>query len=118
MRIHSISNSSLFAMDDSIILGIGKFPAVAISEVCKNIFGIAKECKDFDYDLFFRSFAGFWKFAMTKQEQMDMINIDSHPLEYLRINYTLAQFDEFIATYGLKPGDGMYMDPSERILIW
>ena len=91
---------------------------IADAEGIKVTLMIAKDCKDFDYDLFFRSFAGFWKFAMTKQEQMNMINKDSHPLEYLRINYSLAQFDEFIATYGLKPGDGMYMDPSERILIW
>ena len=49
---------------------------------------------------------------------MDMIKSDPHPLEYIRVNYTLMQFDEFYETYGIKPGDGMYMDPSERILIW
>ena len=49
---------------------------------------------------------------------MNSIASDEHPLEYLRVNYALMQFDEFYETYGIKPGDGMYVDPSERILIW
>ena len=91
---------------------------IADAEGVKAALMIAKDYENFDYDLFFRSYADFWKFVMTKQEQLDLINKNPHPLEYLRINYTLAQFDEFIETYGIKPGDGMYMDPSERILIW
>ena len=91
---------------------------IADAEGVKAALMIAKDYENFDYDLFFRSFAEFWKFVMTKQEQLDLINKNPHPLECLRINYTLAQFDEFIETYGIKPGDGMYMDPSERILIW
>ena len=91
---------------------------IADAEGVKAALMIAKDYENFDYDMFFRSYADFWKFVMTKQEQLDLINKNPHPLEYLRINYTLAQFDEFIETYGIKPGDGMYMDPSERILIW
>ena len=91
---------------------------IADAEGVKCALMIAKDHENFDYDMFFRSFAGFWKFVMTKQEQMNLINKNPHPLEFLRINYTLAQFDEFVETYGIKPGDGMYMDPSERIIIW
>ena len=91
---------------------------IADAEGVKCALMIAKEYAGFDYDLFFRSYAGFWKFVMTKQEQMDLVNKNPHPLEFIRINYTLAQFDEFTETYGIKPGDGMYMDPSERIIIW
>lgn len=91
---------------------------IADAEGVKAALMIAKDYENFDYDMFFRSFASFWKFIMTKQEQTDLINKNPHPLEYLRINYTLVQFDEFVETYGIKPGDGMYMDPSERILIW
>jgi predicted metalloendopeptidase len=79
---------------------------------------IAKDYEDFDYDLYFRSFANTWKKLDTKEYENNKIQTDTHPLHFLRINYTVRQFDEFIETYDLKPGDGMYLDPSERILIW
>ena len=31
---------------------------------------------------------------------------------------TLQQFDEFLKTYDVKEGDGMYLDPAKRIIIW
>ena len=43
---------------------------------------------------------------------------DSHPLEYMRINATLAQFEEFDDFYGIKEGDGMYIAPKDRLEIW
>ena len=79
---------------------------------------IGKDQKDFDMDLFFRSYAVLWKFIESKERQMNRVTGDEHPLPYLRINYTMLQFDEFVQTYGIKPGDGMYIDPSQRILIW
>lgn len=91
---------------------------IADAEGVKSALMIGKDKEDFDYDLFFRSFASFWRNFSTKAQQMDQVNNDNHPLAYLRINYTLIQFDEFYETYGIKPGDGMYMDPSQRILIW
>jgi len=91
---------------------------IADAEGVKVALMIGKDKEGFDYDLFFRSFASFWKFFKDKAGQMDQMNNDSHPLAFLRINYTLVQFDEFYETYGIKPGDGMYMDPSQRILIW
>ena len=91
---------------------------IADAEGVKAAMMIGKDHKDFDYDLFFRSYAVSWRFMQSKQRHNDAVKTDPHPLEYIRINYTLAQFDEFMQTYGIKPGDGMYMDPSERILIW
>ncbi len=92
--------------------------AIADAEGVKACLMIGKDNKDFDYDLFFRSYAELWRFLVSKQDQMDDLKTDTHPLSFIRINYTLAQFDEFYETYGIKPGDGMYMDPSERILVW
>ena len=53
-----------------------------------------------------------------KSNQMLAIKTDTHPLPYLRCNYTLMQIDEFYETYDIKPGDGMYLAPDERISIW
>ncbi len=91
---------------------------IADAEGVKVALMIGKDIEGFNYDLFFRSYAEFWRTIETKARQKDDVANDEHPLDYLRINYTMLQFDEFIETYGIKPGDGMYMDPSQRILIW
>ena len=31
---------------------------------------------------------------------------------------TAAPFDEFIQTFDIQPGDGMYMEPTKRINVW
>ncbi|MCR5258465.1 MAG: hypothetical protein K6E40_09950 [Desulfovibrio sp.] len=37
---------------------------------------------------------------------------------YLRINCTLQQFDEFLKCYGIVKGDGMYLAPEDRVIVW
>ena len=51
---------------------------------------------------------------MVREEALN----DSHPLGYMRINATLAQFEEFVDFYGIKEGDGMYIAPKDRLEIW
>jgi len=92
--------------------------AIADAQGIKVALMIGKDHEGFDYDQFFRGYATFWRTLQTKSAQKDAVKNDEHALSYLRINYTMLQFDEFIETYGLKPGDGMYLDPSQRILIW
>ncbi|MBR3247036.1 MAG: hypothetical protein IKG03_01405 [Clostridiales bacterium] len=106
--------------------GSGKYDASSgvSGEVIADIEGvkvclmIAEDYEDFDYDLFFRSYAMHWRSMNSKQEQMDAIKNDHHPLMYLRVNYTLMQFEEFDAAYGIKPGDGMYLPPEQRVFVW
>ena len=43
---------------------------------------------------------------------------DPHPLSYLRINVTVQQFDEFLETFDIVEGDGMYLSPEDRVLVW
>ena len=91
---------------------------IADIEGVKVCLMIAEDYEDFDYDLFFRSYAMHWRSMNSKQEQMDAIKNDNHPLMYLRVNYTLMQFEEFDAAYGIKPGDGMYLPPEQRVFVW
>ncbi len=84
----------------------------------KAMLGIAATKEDFDYDLFFRQYAKVWNVIMTKEEMMYRFVDDPHPLNYLRINCTVQQFDEFMKTYDIKPGDGMYLAPEDRVLVW
>ena len=78
---------------------------------------IAESVDDFDYDLYFRSYAELWRKQSTIIVDMHDI-YDVHPLMHLRINVTCQQFDEFFETYGIKEGDLMYKSPEERIKIW
>ena len=83
----------------------------------KVMLRIAAGMEDFDYDAFFRAFADA---RLTKDTlQMAYIRInDVHPMLYLRINCTLQQFDEFLDFYGITEGDGMYLAPADRVIIW
>ena len=41
------------------------------------------------------------------------------PPYHVRVNFTLAHFDEFYETYpSVKEGTPMYIAPEERILVW
>ncbi len=79
---------------------------------------LASEDKDFDYDLFFKSYAEFWRCDVTLDMEIDSMKNDPHPLAFYRINSCLQQCDEFLETYNIKEGDGMYLDPAKRIAVW
>ena len=36
----------------------------------------------------------------------------------LRINIMAQHCDEFLDTYDVKPGDGMYLAPEDRVWVW
>ena len=97
-----------------------KLSAEAIADMggVKSALVIASSIEDFDYDLFFRSYASVWRKMDPKGMEIDRIRTDVHPLSYLRVNVTLQQFDEFYETYGIKEGDNMYLAPEKRIAIW
>ncbi len=75
--------------------------------------------EDVDYESFFEQYAKLWAMVTTKEvETYYLFKIEEHPLAYLRINCTVQQFDEFLETYDIQPGDGMYLAPEDRVLIW
>ena len=84
----------------------------------KVMLQLAKNIPDFDYDKFFRAAAKTWCEQPYGDDYLASMLEDSHPFAYLRTNVTLAQFDEFIETYGIGPGDGMYIPEDERVKIW
>ncbi len=93
-------------------------------EACADMGGmavmlhLAAEDPDFDYALFFKSFARVWAQNTTPEYVYYCANYDEHPLGYLRTNVTVAQFEEFYETFGIEEGDGMYIAPEDRVKIW
>ena len=103
--------------------GQNLYGSIMTGEACADMAGIkvalrlAAERENFDYDAFFRAYADLWLEKGTLQAIYRLIN-DVHPLDYLRINCTLQQYDEFLDFYGITEGDGMYLAPEARVNIW
>ncbi len=92
----------------------------AIADIAglKVMLTLAKKVPNFDYDKFFRAFERMWARVYTIESAENATLTDTHPLHYLRGNVTVQQFDEFLETYGIKEGDGMYLAPEDRISVW
>ena len=84
----------------------------------KCVLGIAARKENFDYDAFYRQFAMLYRLKMPLNALIQRYSSDVHPIFYMRINATLAQFDEFDSFYGIQPGDGMYIAPEDRVAVW
>ncbi len=79
---------------------------------------MASQEEDFDYDAFFRKFAEMNAGIVYYSQELSSLLQDEHPLEYLRTNVTVQQFDEYYETYGTAEGDGMYLAPEDRLTVW
>ena len=95
-----------------------KTEAIADMTSMKCLLHIARQTEGFDYDAFFRQYAKLWRDQSTPESMKETILMDPHPVHYLRINATLAQFDDFDDFYGIKEGDGMYLSPEDRVAVW
>lgn len=67
---------------------------------------------------FYLSYAGLWASSEREEEKLQRVKTDPHSLEYLRVNQTLRNIDEFFKAFDIKRGDGMYLAPSKRVVIW
>ena len=92
--------------------------AIADMGGMKCLLAIAAQQDNFDYDAFFRQYATVWRMQGLPAYLITLVAQDTHPMRYLRVNATLAQFDEFIDFYGIQPGDGMYVAPEDRVAVW
>ncbi len=86
-------------------------------EGMKCMLRLAAKDPDFDYDSFFRAYAAS-KLIKETSEMAKLITDDPHSMNYIRINATLQQYDEFLDFYGIKEGDKMYLAPEDRVAVW
>ena len=112
--------SRVAAFDDGTPYPASVVKAEAIADMAgmKCILKMADKVDGFDYDRFFRANAAMWARIDTLDKARWMLGADPHPFNYLRANITVQQFDEFQETYDIKEGDGMYLAPEDRILVW
>lgn len=92
--------------------------AIADMGGLKCMIEISKHKENFDYQKFFRAFAGTWATCNSYRMELNRESQDEHPLPFLRTNVTVQQFEEFYEAFDIQPGDGMYLAPEKRIAVW
>ena len=84
----------------------------------KVMLRMAEKKEDFDYEKFFKAYATIWRGINTYEAEYAQNVGDVHPLNYLRTNVTLQQFEKFFETFDIKEGDKMYLAPEDNVLVW
>lgn len=78
---------------------------------------LAAKTEGFDYDKYFRSLANMWAGVLSEPE-LQMQTIDIHPINNLRVNVSAQMLDPIYSVFGVAEGDGMYLAPEQRIIMW
>jgi putative endopeptidase len=67
---------------------------------------------------FFIGWAQVWRSLLRDEALQRRLLTDSHsPAEY-RVNQVLRNLDAFHLAFATRPGDGMWLDPAQRVRIW
>ncbi|MDO4790290.1 MAG: M13 family metallopeptidase [Porphyromonas sp.] len=67
---------------------------------------------------FFIAYARLWGQNIRKEEILRLTKLDVHSLGKWRVNQTLKNIPAFYEAFQVKEGDGMYLAPEKRVLVW
>ena len=67
---------------------------------------------------FFLAYAAVWATNIRPQAALQLTQMDVHSLGRNRVNIALPQVGEFIEAFGIKEGDGMWLAPEKRVVLW
>ena len=67
---------------------------------------------------YFETYAKTWAIRLRPEYAKMRLTTDEHGPAEARVNFPVANFDEFYETYGVKEGDKMYLDPELRVIFW
>ncbi|WJI91265.1 M13 family metallopeptidase [Weissella viridescens] len=97
---------------------------LTVSENVADLGGLADALQaaqledDYSADEFFTNWARIWRQKRRPEYAKMVTAVDVHAPNNYRANVPVTNFDEFYQTYDVKPTDGMYREPSERVIIW
>ena len=66
----------------------------------------------------FISWATIWRSKMRDEALKNQVKTDPHSPGMYRGYVPLLNLDTFYTAFDIKPGDGMYIEPSKRVKIW
>ena len=67
---------------------------------------------------FFLSWAAVWAEKRRPEEALRLLSIDPHSPNEFRCNQIARNLDVFHAAFGTRPGDGLWLDPDQRVTVW
>lgn len=67
---------------------------------------------------FFISWATIWRAKSREEALKNQVKTDPHSPAMYRGYVPLQNVDAFYDAFDIKPGDGMYIEPSKRVKIW
>ncbi|HEX2575598.1 MAG TPA: M13-type metalloendopeptidase, partial [Aquihabitans sp.] len=70
------------------------------------------------FQRFFWAWAQAWRTKSRDAEVVRLLAIDPHSPPEFRCNAVVRNIDGFHDAFEVGPGDGLWLDPSERVAIW
>ncbi len=70
-----------------------------------------------DRQRLFMNWAYCWRTKRRKEQELQLLTIDPHSPAEFRANI-VRNLDEFHEVFGTTEGDGLWLDPAERVRIW
>ncbi|MBO1273275.1 peptidase M13 [Shewanella sp. 4t3-1-2LB] len=67
---------------------------------------------------FFIGFAQIWRAKVKEEALRNRVATDPHSPAKFRAIGSLENMPQFYATFDVKPGDAMYLEPANRVKIW
>ncbi|HNV09722.1 MAG TPA: M13-type metalloendopeptidase [Propionibacteriaceae bacterium] len=67
---------------------------------------------------FFLSYAAIWQGKLRTDALLQRLATDPHSPGEFRCNQIVRNLDAFHDAFGTQPGDGLWMEPAERVRIW
>jgi len=67
---------------------------------------------------FFISWAQAWRTAVRPESLAQRLAVDPHSPAEFRCNQVVRNMPEFHDAFRTRPGDGLWLDPQERVRIW
>jgi putative endopeptidase len=67
---------------------------------------------------FFMSYAQIWRTNARDEIMIQRLATDPHSPAEFRANQILKNVDAFYEAFDVKPGDGMWLEPDQRVVIW
>ncbi len=67
---------------------------------------------------FFIGFAQIWRSKSRDEALRRLVMTNPHSPPQFRTNGPLRNFEAFYEVFNVKEGDGMYLQPEERVKIW
>ena len=67
---------------------------------------------------FFLAYAASWKDKCREEYERDLLLTDTHSPGRYRVDGVVRNMDQWYATFEVKDGDELYLEPPDRVRMW